>query len=161
MSFSQGVPQSKDGLTQELRSGELRISLPCSLEAVENFCQDFRAWHTQVCQSRDTFACELLLREALVNGAEHGTGETEHSALQTNPPVILCVLRGNARRLLIAVRDPGAGFNWRAAARSPKSSCEPGGRGVAIFYRYAQRVRFLEAGNGVTLIRRFSSDPKE
>lgn len=134
------------------KSGDLCGQISCSLAAVEEFCLKFRAWHSQVCGSKNLFACELLLREALVNCVTHTKYPGES---------VSCTLRGDSRRLLISVRDPGLGFDWRAGRRNPKEDCESGGRGLAIYYRYANRVRFLEAGNGVTLIRRFSTATKE
>jgi anti-sigma regulatory factor (Ser/Thr protein kinase) len=133
---------------QPLLQGDLRASIPCTLEGVEEFCHKFRAWHTLHCRAQDLFACELLLREALVNGVAHA---------QEARGLIVCQLRGDGRRLLISVRDPGPGFDWRSGRRTPKEDCEAGGRGLAIYYRYAQRVRFVEAGNGVTLVRFFST----
>jgi anti-sigma regulatory factor (Ser/Thr protein kinase) len=131
---------------------DLRDQIPCTVEAVEEFCLKFREWHSQACLAKELFACELLLREALVNGVAH-----------TEDPgsFVHCILRGNSHRLLISVRDPGPGFDWRAGRRTPKEECEAGGRGLAIYYRYANKVRFLEAGNGVTLIRQFSAAVKE
>lgn len=134
------------------RQNDLCDRIPCTIDAVEEFCLRFRQWHATACFAQELFACELLLREALVNGVAH---------TQDPSGAVSCKLRGDSRRLLISVQDPGPGFDWRSGRRTPKEDCEAGGRGLAIYYRYAHRVRFVEAGNGVTLVRFLSTAAKK
>lgn len=133
-------------------TGELRTQVPCTLEGVEAFVQSFRVWHGQACGGRDAFATELLLREALGNSVAHGHGPRT---------ALCCVLRGCPQRLLIAILDDGPGFDWRAKGEPPENDTETHGRGVAIYHRYAQRIRFNTRGNGVALVRLFAARPKE
>lgn len=136
-----------------MRGCELRVALPRSLEGVEGFCLQFRGWYAETRCSAEVFAMELLLREALVNAVSHGGG------LEAT---ILCVLRSSETRLLIAIRDSGDGFDWRSARRLPiPENTKSGGRGIAIYYCYADRVRFNERGNGITLVKFFRMRVKE
>ncbi len=132
--------------------GELRAQIPATLEAVEAFVQRFRQWHEQICAGRDGFKVELLLREALGNSVAHGVGQRE---------CILCAVRGGPRRVLIALRDGGPGFDWRAQRARPVADNATSGRGIAIYYRYAHRVRFNARGNGLVLVRLLGPDAPE
>lgn len=134
------------------RRNELRAEVPRTAEGVEAFCQQFRKWHAAECGRRDLFASELLLREALMNGVSHGDGRQTPLA---------CVLRGGAKRLLIAVNDGGPGFDWRAQRQVVAATDATHGRGLEIYYSYASRVRFNTSGSGLTLVRVFSERAKE
>jgi len=136
--------------------GELRAQIPATLEAVEAFVQRFRHWHEQVSGGRDAFKVELLLRESLGNSVTHGVGPQQsiHCAVRGG-------VRGGARRVLIALRDEGPGFDWRARAALPVADDATSGRGIAIYYRYAHRVRFNARGNGLVLVRLLGPDAPE
>ena len=136
----------------EVRAGEVRAEVPRTAEGVEAFCQQFRKWHAAECGQRDLFASELLLREALMNGVAHGAGRRTPLA---------CVLRGGAKRLMIAVNDGGPGFDWRAQRHVVAATGATRGRGLEIYYGYASRVRFNTSGNGLTLVRVFGERAKE
>jgi anti-sigma regulatory factor (Ser/Thr protein kinase) len=133
---------------------EWRVELPATLEAVDNFCAEFRLWRAATCADLDGFSTELLLREALTNSVEHGGTD------DPNEP-ISCVLRAKRGRLLIAIQDRGKGFDWRAAWDSQADPCDTGGRGIEILRRYASAVRFNPRGNSVMLIKRFEGKPNE
>ena len=142
-----------------MRGCELRANLPRTLEGVEGFCFQFRSWYSETRCAAEVFAMELLLREALANAVAHG-GRPAHQ--ESFPGTVLCVLRSSEARLLIAVRDSGSGFDWRSASRLPiPENTRACGRGIAIYYRYADRVRFNERGNGVTLVKCFRMRVKE
>lgn len=126
-------------------TGELRKKLPASQDAIEAFCWDFQQWLGPETTSKDAFASELLLREALVNAVEHGCA---------GKGCVECVVRGRNGRLLIAVRDEGKGFDWRPRWNQLAPVDSASGRGVTIYKTYAHRVRFNRAGNAVFLIRR-------
>ena len=133
------------------RPPELRAHFPCTLGGVEAFCRQFRHWFEEHCQPGDAFASELLLREALGNSVAHAPGAVELEAddLEADLPdermacdaSMCCVVRGGPKRLLITVRDEGPGFDWRAKGHIPETEASHG-RGIAIYYRYAHRVRF-------------------
>lgn len=122
---------------------EIRGELVCSLEAAETFLGRFREWASE----RWTFSSELLLREALANAVAHGANGQPLAR-------ILCVVRLKRDRLLIAVSDEGAGFDWRAALGRDSFIAEPRGRGVEIFRNYADRIHFNTKGNAVALMQR-------
>ncbi len=131
------------------RRCELRAELPGTLEAIDAFCRQFRSWYAGAGEESGRFGAELLLREALINSVKYGPG--------ADAPV-KCVLRGGRRRLLIAVKDQGKGFDWRAVLnRAPVEITSTGGRGLEIYRRYADRVRFNSQGNSVVLVKRFQT----
>jgi anti-sigma regulatory factor (Ser/Thr protein kinase) len=131
-----------------LRPGEWRTELPATLEAVEQFCVEFRLWRAGACAGLEPFPAELLIREALTNSVIHGCMEDPSRR-------IYCVLRARPGRLLIAVQDHGQGFDWRAAWNRQPDLSEPNGRGIEIFRLYATSVRFNPKGNVVLLVKRF------
>jgi anti-sigma regulatory factor (Ser/Thr protein kinase) len=127
---------------------ELRVDLAPTLEALESFCLEFRHWRPIACPDLDAFSSELLLREALTNSVVHGSTEDPGGRVS-------CVLRVKRGRLIIAIRDGGKGFDWRAAWDRRADSWDTHGRGIEILRNYASAVRFNPAGNSVTLIQRF------
>lgn len=127
---------------------ELRVDLPATLEAIESFCLQFQRWRGTACADLDAFSSELLLREALTNSVVHGGAEDQRGRIS-------CVLRVKRGRLIIAIRDGGQGFDWRAAWDRRAGPWDTHGRGIEIFRRYASAVRFNPSGNSVTLIQRF------
>lgn len=125
-----------------LRTGDLRAEIPASHDAIEAFCWDFQQWLSNNLSSRDAFAAELLLREALVNAVEHGcAGDAEKK--------VRCVVRGGRGRIFIAVSDPGPGFDWGKRLDWIPEADSTGGRGVSIYKNYATRIRFNSTGNSI------------
>ncbi|MCX6593470.1 MAG: ATP-binding protein [Acidobacteria bacterium] len=129
------------------RGHDLRVEMPGTLEGVDDFCGQFRHWYRETGPATSRFAVELLLREALTNAVKYGAG----------PGVpVTCLLRGGRNRLVIAVRDQGAGFDWKSVSRrAPEDEPATGGRGLEIFRRYADRVRFNQQGNALVLVKLF------
>jgi serine/threonine-protein kinase RsbW len=129
---------------------EFRAEIPATLAAVEDFCIAARRWALSV-RLPNRFAAELLTREALANAAAHGCGcdSSKH---------ITCVLRLRPGRLIIAVRDQGSGFDWRATrARTPDlDACT--GRGIDILRQYAHRLRFNQRGNSLIIVKRLTKE---
>ena len=127
---------------------ELRTTLPATLEAIEEFMAEFRKRSDAMLDHVNCFAAELLVREALTNAVIHGC--------RTNPGKhVRCYLRLRGRNLLIAIKDEGDGFDWRALRNyaAPDSACS--GRGIEILRQYASRLRFNEKGNLVAMVKRF------
>lgn len=130
------------------RQVETRAELPATLEAVEQFCAEFRLWLAGACARLNSFSSELVLRESLTNAVLHGCSG--------NPgKQISCVLRVKPGRLLIAVQDQGEGFDWRTGWDRQTDPSETHGRGIEMMRRYANSVRFNRKGNSVVLIKRF------
>jgi serine/threonine-protein kinase RsbW len=121
-------------------------AVPANLRALEQFVTDFRLHFTSLLAQQDCFAVELLLREALTNAVVH--------APQSSPSGrVHCRLRRKGRRLIIAVRDEGHGFDWRAARSHVAGVYDCSGRGLDIFRSYATRVRFNNRGNAIVIIK--------
>ena len=125
-----------------------RLELPATLEAVEQFCTEFRLWHATTCANLNAFSAELLLREALTNSVVHGCSEDPRRRVS-------CLIRAKRGRLIIAILDAGEGFDWRAAWGRQSLISDTHGRGIEILRQYATAVRFNSKGNSVTLIKRF------
>lgn len=129
---------------------EMRTTLPATLQGIEEFFVEFRYRSNSMPDPSMLFAAELLVREALTNAVVHGSHADPAKHVR-------CCLRLKNRRLLIAVADDGDGFDWRVARRKLASSLDTSGRGIDIFSRYANWVRFNEKGNVVTMIKRYFS----
>jgi anti-sigma regulatory factor (Ser/Thr protein kinase) len=129
----------------EPRTNDLRKEIRANQEAIESFCWDFQQWLGTGISSRDAFASELLLREALVNAVEHGSKGLADGHVR-------CEVRGRRGRIFIAVVDQGRGFDWaKVLTFEPKvdACC---GRGILIYKNYATRLRFNRAGNAVFIM---------
>ena len=87
---------------------EMRVTLPATLQAVEEFFAEFRRKSQSLPDPSICFGAELLVREALTNAVLHGSGADPAKQVR-------CSVRLKGRRLLIAVSDDGEGFDWRAA----------------------------------------------
>ena len=138
---------------QSLRKQELRMEFPATFPALDGFFHAFRTWAEDV-RLPFVFGPELLLREALTNAVVHGSDCDPAKA-------VLCILRWNGRRLLIAVRDCGPGFDWRTAMTRQGDDYACSGRGVDILRLYATRVRFHPPGNSLILLKRFDKETSD
>jgi serine/threonine-protein kinase RsbW len=127
---------------------EWRAELPATLDAIEEFCREFQTWRAAACVGLNSFAAELLLREALTNSVLHGCSCDPRKRIS-------CSLRAKPGRLVIAIRDDGEGFDWRASWDQQQDVSETHGRGMEILRKYASSVRFNRKGNSVTLVKRF------
>jgi serine/threonine-protein kinase RsbW len=130
---------------------EMRVTLPATLEAIEEFFTEFRRKGLTLADPSICFVAELLVREALTNAVVHGS--------QADPgKQVRCSVRLKGRRLLIAVSDDGAGFDWRAARHKPVGSLDISGRGASILRQYADWVRYNDRGNAVAMVKRFDKE---
>jgi len=128
---------------------EMRRALPATLQAAEEFFMDFRRRSQVLLGCVNSFAAELLVREALTNAVVHGCRADPNKQIR-------CSLRLKRRRLLIAVEDDGDGFDWRAAWSHAAELTDCSGRGIEILRKYANRVRYNGRGNAVAIVKRFS-----
>ena len=117
---------------------EMRAALPGTLAAAEKFLIAFRWWSQVILNCANSFAAELLMREALTNAVVHG-----------------CILRLNSRRMFISIEDDGDGFDWRAASQNSAAFPACSGRGIEILRRYANALRYDALGKRVTILKRF------
>jgi len=129
-------------------SFEMRQELPATLQAAEEFIVDFRRRSQALLDRVNSFAAELLVREALTNAVVHGCRADPSKQVR-------CSLRLKGRSLLIAVEDDGAGFDWRATPGNPAALPGSSGRGIQILRKYANRVRYNRRGNAIAIIKRF------
>jgi anti-sigma regulatory factor (Ser/Thr protein kinase) len=125
----------------------MHITLPATLEAVEEFFIAFRRRTRDALSQRHCFAAELLAREALNNAVMHGCHADPNKQIH-------CALRLKGGRLLIVVHDEGEGFDWRNAEGNRAEAAAPSGRGIELMRTYATRVRFNDRGNAVTIVKR-------
>lgn len=129
---------------------EWHCDLPATMDAVEQLCRDFHRWRNSACAGLNSFAAELLLREALTNCVLH-------AGLPEERKRIYCSMRAKADRLIIAIRDEGRGFDWRSVWNRRAGTDAISGRGIEILRRYASLVRFNRAGNSITIVKKFEA----
>jgi anti-sigma regulatory factor (Ser/Thr protein kinase) len=139
---------------------EWSFEIPSTLEAIDQVCVQFQDWRATHCERASAFRSELLLREALVNSVVHGTTDRAANAGANGNDkrihgIVRCAFRAGRGRLLMAIRDEGDGFDWRAVWNRHADPGDTGGRGIEILRRYASAVRFNPKGNTVTLLQRF------
>lgn len=126
---------------------EKHATLPASLEAAEALFQEVRSTLTSLLQPAESFAVELLLREALTNAVLHGSGADPLKHVH-------CALRYRPGRFFIAVRDEGRGFDWRATWLRSPAPFDCSGRGIEIFRQFANRLRFSDSGQQIFLYKK-------
>ncbi len=132
---------------------DLRIWLPASIAATEEFYCSFRRQHGCMCRNGEHFVAELILREALTNAVLHGSKADASKQ-------IYCHIRRRGSNLTMIVRDQGEGFDWRSRSGREACSTAVSGRGVEIFRRYATRYRYNATGNCLAIWKKFEEETK-
>ncbi len=94
----------------------------------------------------DLFAIRLILRESLTNAVLYGTGK------DPNKVVKLTVEVTDDKKVIIRVKDPGPGFDWKNIPDDFDVLAD-GGRGIFILRIYSDELRFSDVGNEVTIIK--------
>jgi serine/threonine-protein kinase RsbW len=137
--------------TVEPIPGGLRVRFGASLEnidAVDAAVTQF------LCDARlpvDRFALRILLREALLNGVTHGSGQDPLREVRLE-------LLSDADGVLLTVEDDGPGFEWQRSNASFDTFGD-GGRGLALMRLYSSQMTFNPRGNRVTLRRPYDAPP--
>lgn len=132
---------------QPSRLLKIRHHFPASLRGVDDFCIKIKKFMADNGLTEDIFGVQLLLREVLTNAVLHGSN---------NDPTysVACDLELVRDELIIAVEDQGQGFDWRATKCIADDTTMTSGRGVPLYYLYADTVTFNEQGNRVVLHKR-------
>jgi serine/threonine-protein kinase RsbW len=126
---------------------EIRARMPATLDAVEEFLSEFRKHADAILAKANCFAAELLIREAATNAVVHGCHADPRKQ-------VYCLARIRGSRLTLKIVDEGEGFDWRAIWNRDTDPSVASGRGIAILRKYAERVRFNDKGNVVTITRK-------
>ena len=90
----------------------------------------------------ESFACELVAREALNNAIVHAFGGDSKKKIRF-------ILEFRPQDIIMKISDEGHGFDWRkclAKEYDPKSTS---GRGVLLLKLYASEFQFNEKGNEI------------
>jgi len=133
-----------------VRDGDLvEIVLPNDLRAVrppeEQIMRELlQRRYSDECR----FAIRLALEEALTNAVRHGNRNDASKRLRIRYHI-------SPKRVIIAVRDEGAGFRLdRVADPTKQENLErPSGRGIMLMNAYMTKVRYNETGNEVWLLK--------
>ena len=120
----------------------LQETIPSRVAEVEPLCLRLREWLLRHGQA-NAFAVEVVARESLLNAIIHGNRFCADKTVEL-------LVRFGRNWIRLCVTDHGHGFAWQSQPEFP-DECSVHGRGLAIYRRYAQRIRFNPAGNRVTL----------
>jgi serine/threonine-protein kinase RsbW len=101
----------------------------------------------------DLFAVRILLREALLNAVEHGSGGRPDATVR-------CTVALDERGLRLVVDDDGPGFTWHDR-EAELEILGDGGRGIPIMQVYASEMHYNDAGNRLELRRDYEPVPQE
>ncbi len=85
----------------------------------------------------------LAVREAVVNAIKHGNRQQEGKRVEV-------IFRLSPRKLVVAVRDQGAGFDPRTLGDplDPKNIFRANGRGIFFMKSFVDEVAFQRLGRG-------------
>jgi CheY-like chemotaxis protein len=128
---------------------------------------------TKLCDDNEALRVSVALREALTNAILHGNLELATPAEQgpedferlvaersQQPPYrdrhVHLTVRETRREVVYVIRDDGPGFDTSKlpAADDPAAFEKFGDRGLTLIRAFMDEVRFNEAGNEITLVKR-------
>jgi anti-sigma regulatory factor (Ser/Thr protein kinase) len=120
-------------------------TFPSTLEQVDEICREMRAFLHAHGAGQLAFVVELIGRESLNNAVIHGNGRDGRKTVRFG-------LRLGTTHVRMSVADEGAGFDWRRGLEAgPPGEFATNGRGLPILAMYADRVRYNEPGNRLTV----------
>jgi len=162
MTYSTCEPSEQTRSFEQWNSGsrnrcEVAVeSSPSAVQAVENKIVS-RLEECGVDQ-RDVFSIRLSVHEALLNAVRHG------NRLDPDKKVhILCKIDSDRNRFLIEIEDEGNGFcpDEIDDPRLAPYLNRPGGRGLLLIQTFMDTIEFNEAGNRVTMSKKYALRPAD
>ena len=135
-----------------LSSADFHQAIASRIAEVEPLCLQLRRWLRDHGE-RTTFPAEILARESLLNGVIHGNRFCADKTVELR-------LHLRHRWIVLRVTDQGSGFACYQQHEVP-DVCSVHGRGLAIYRRYARRMRFNATGNEVTFWIRRANEEEE
>jgi len=121
--------------------------VPADLKSIDQVCNDLQHWFTEQDLQAHLFVIEILVRESLNNAVIHGCNLDP--SLQVH-----CEIQITENEICIKVADDGVGFNWRQIfSQGMVINKEVHGRGLWLYYAYADFIGFNPCGSSVILVR--------
>lgn len=133
--------------------GGVRSRFPAGMDGVEQFIAALHGFLAEQRLGQLCFDMELVAREALVNAVVHGSGGDPARHIEAE-------LFRDAARVVLAVRDEGPGWNWRAHAPAAPAPDSESGRGLFIIRKYSDEFYYNDPGNALTIVKRVPSEAK-
>lgn len=118
----------------------IRKKILANVENLDRLCVELRENLGDRRLEAELFACDLLLREVMLNAIMHGCPETSEG-------MVSCKLSFFSDGLQITVQDEGCGFDRNVWLVRPYDPDKDSGRGLMIIRRYADRFRYNYSGN--------------
>jgi len=128
----------------------IRKNLPASPDEIDILCHELSLALKKENIPEEDFACDILLREMLLNAIDHGCKRGSEGKIQ-------CKISLDRTGLQISLKDSGPGFDWRQCFLRPYDPDSDSGRGLMIIKHYSTAVRYNASGNCVSVKRKFSS----
>lgn len=125
----------------------IRKTLPASLVAVDAMCEELEKNLIALGKSEQAFACDLLLREMLLNAVYHGCGNVSEKNFK-------CKISIGSTEIQLTIKDYGKGFDRKLWLPPACDAEKESGRGLMIIYRYADHYRFNASGNCISVKKR-------
>lgn len=126
-----------------------RFDVPAKVEAITPAVDEaMRFANDHGCAGECDFEIRLALQEALANAVLHGCNCDGTQTVQ-------CLIACNDSSILIAVRDPGTGFDAEQLPSPTRADrlLEDHGRGVELMRRLMDEVYFERGGAEVHMIK--------
>lgn len=132
----------KNGLQIQVAASFTDIDLVCN--EIEKFLKKYKC-------EKNIFDVILGSREALVNAVRYG------AKLNLDIHVIYRI-RITPKKIVICVKDPGEGFDWRKKITKKYVDLETHGRGIQVFKEYFDMYKFNNTGNQLLLVKNIGKE---
>lgn len=127
---------------------EMRISMPATLENIDEADNQLCDFLTAAGAAIDLFAIRIIFHEAMMNAVIHGSGQDPSMTVYVNAELTDAGLR-------LSIRDEGPGFPWQDVHGDIDTAVDSG-RGLPLLEIYSSQVEFNPAGNQVTMFRGYT-----
>lgn len=114
------------------------------LENVDRLMKYLRLYMKKNHLEKESFACELIAREALNNAVVHVSGKDIDKKIRF-------LIEFRPHKIIMKISDEGPGFDWRKHLSKKCKSTETTGRGMLLFKLYASDFAYNEKGNEILL----------
>ncbi|TDO85266.1 serine/threonine-protein kinase RsbW [Halanaerobium saccharolyticum] len=98
------------------------------------------------------FSLEIAAREMLANAIEHGCTLAADDSRDLEVLKIKLELKVSREKVVLKVKDPGPGFDWKNCDLETMPKFEEKGRGLKMINQVSDQIKFNSAGNKITAV---------